>query len=122
VTFPLKTRGCKTEAQFLVPDHGIRLSYRPASLCSLVGMYDNPMTELTISPQSGTKNLATEFGMHAGGRGVGLRTCTCTYFSSRKAEKDYSPVNYCKEISTDFPFKGREAVKQKGLYAGGMVD
>jgi hypothetical protein len=28
------------------------------------------------------------------------------------------PENYCKEISWDFPFKGREAVKQKGLHRG----
>jgi hypothetical protein len=28
------------------------------------------------------------------------------------------PENYCKEISWDFPFKGREAVKQKGLHGG----
>ncbi len=45
-------------AQFLVPDwgdeagSGVRLSYRPASLCSLAGRYDNP----TLSPQSETKN------------------------------------------------------------------
>ncbi len=28
------------------------------------------------------------------------------------------PENYWKEISQDFPFKGREAVKQKGLHGG----
>ncbi len=28
------------------------------------------------------------------------------------------PKNYYKEISRDFPFKGREAVKQKGLHGG----
>jgi hypothetical protein len=28
------------------------------------------------------------------------------------------PENYRKEISWDFPFKGREAVKQKGLHGG----
>jgi hypothetical protein len=39
----------------------MRLSYRPASVCSLAGRYDNPMPESTISPQSGTKNLATGF-------------------------------------------------------------
>ncbi len=32
------------------------------------------------------------------------------------------PENYRKEISRNFPFKGREAVKQKGLHAGGMAD
>ncbi len=33
---------------------------RPASLCSLAGRYDNPMSESNISPWSQTKNLATE--------------------------------------------------------------
>ncbi len=32
---------------------------RPASLWSLAGWYGNPMSESTISRQSGTKNLAT---------------------------------------------------------------
>jgi hypothetical protein len=40
----------------------LRWSYQPASLCGLAGRYDNPMPELTISPQSRTKNLATEEG------------------------------------------------------------
>ncbi len=35
------------------------LSYRPASLCSLSDRHDNPMSESTISPQSGTTNLAS---------------------------------------------------------------
>jgi hypothetical protein len=45
-----------TEAKFLVPDWGdivdvgIGLPYRPASLCGLVGRYDNLMPESTISP------------------------------------------------------------------------
>jgi hypothetical protein len=40
---------------------GIGLSYRPVSLCSLAGRYDNdnPMPESTLFPQAGTKNLAT---------------------------------------------------------------
>ncbi len=53
------------EAKFLVPDcgdivppTGMGLSYRPARLHRLAGRYDNPMPESTISPQSGTKNLA----------------------------------------------------------------
>jgi hypothetical protein len=52
-------------AKFIVPergdivDFGIGLSYRPASLCSLAGRYDNPMLESTLSPQSGTVNLAS---------------------------------------------------------------
>jgi hypothetical protein len=33
-----------------IDDSGIELSYRPASLCSLAGLYDNPMPELTLSP------------------------------------------------------------------------
>ncbi len=56
-----------TEATFLVLTGGysrlwhIGLSYRyrPIGLCSMVGRYDHPMPESTISPQSGTKNLAT---------------------------------------------------------------
>jgi hypothetical protein len=51
------------EAKFIVPDggdkvdYGLGLSYRPASL--MAGRYDNPMSKSTLSPQSGTKNLAT---------------------------------------------------------------
>jgi hypothetical protein len=30
-------------------DSGIGLSYRPASLCSLAGLYDNPMPESTMN-------------------------------------------------------------------------
>jgi hypothetical protein len=52
-------------AKFLVPDwgdivdSGIGLSYRPARLHRLAGRYDKPMLELTISPQSGTKNFSS---------------------------------------------------------------
>jgi hypothetical protein len=43
-------------------DYSIRLSSRPASLCSLTPCrYDNPMPELTLSPQSGTKNLPSAY-------------------------------------------------------------
>jgi hypothetical protein len=55
----------ETCPEFIVPkwvdkvDSGIGLSYRPASLCSLAGRCDNPMSESTLSPQSGTMNLAT---------------------------------------------------------------
>ncbi len=48
-----------------IVDSGIGLSYLPASLCSLAGRYNNPMTELTLSPQSGTTNLA--FGRYKPG-------------------------------------------------------
>jgi hypothetical protein len=34
------------------------------------------------------------------------------------AAVEEKPKNYCKKISWDFPFKGREAVKQKGLHGG----
>ncbi len=46
-------------AKFVVPDWGdkvdsdIGLSYRPASLCSVAGRYDNTMPESTISPSQG---------------------------------------------------------------------
>ncbi len=42
-----------------IVDSGIGFSYRPASLCSLAGRYDNPMPESTVCPQSGTTKLAT---------------------------------------------------------------
>jgi hypothetical protein len=52
-------------AKFIVPDWGDKvdsgkwLSYRPAWLHRLAGQYDNPMTESTLSLQSGTITLAT---------------------------------------------------------------
>jgi hypothetical protein len=42
-----------------IVDSGIGFPYRPASLCSLAGRYDNPMPESIVCPQSGTMNLAT---------------------------------------------------------------
>ncbi len=39
-------------------ESGIGLSYLPANQCSLAGRCDNPMPELTLSPQTGTMNLA----------------------------------------------------------------
>ncbi len=42
-----------------IVDSGIRFSYRPASLCSLAGRYDNLMLKSTLSPKPGTKNLVT---------------------------------------------------------------
>jgi hypothetical protein len=57
---------CRPVATFIVPDQGdkvdsgLRLSYWPASLCSLAGRYDSPLQqESTLSPQLGTMNLAT---------------------------------------------------------------
>ncbi len=50
-----------TRGQILSPwlgdiiDSGMGLSYRPASLCSLAGRYDNPMSESTISPSQGLR-------------------------------------------------------------------
>jgi hypothetical protein len=64
VRFPVYISS-SAEAKFLVHNwgdivnSGIGLSYQPACLCSLAGRYDNPMSETTISPQSGTTNLAT---------------------------------------------------------------
>jgi hypothetical protein len=40
-------------------DSGKGLQYRPISLCSPVGRYDNPMPESILFPESGTMNLAT---------------------------------------------------------------
>ncbi len=37
----------------LLVDSTLGLSYRPASLCSLTGRYDNPMSESTLSPIRG---------------------------------------------------------------------
>jgi hypothetical protein len=53
-----------SEAKFLVPDWGIQLtlsgiglSYRPASLCSLVGRCTTTLSHSRLyPPQSGTKN------------------------------------------------------------------
>jgi hypothetical protein len=43
-----------------IVESDIGLSYQPASLCSMGGRYDNPpMPESTLSPPSGTMNLAT---------------------------------------------------------------
>jgi hypothetical protein len=36
-------------------DSGIGLSYRPSSLCSILGRYDSPMPESTISPSQGLR-------------------------------------------------------------------
>ncbi len=36
-----------------IVDSGIELLYRPANLCILVGRYDNPMPQSTISPSQG---------------------------------------------------------------------
>jgi hypothetical protein len=55
----------RSVAKFIVPElgdivySGKWLSYLPASPCSLAGRYDNFMSESTLSPQSGTMNLAT---------------------------------------------------------------
>jgi len=40
------------------PGIGCGRPYKPVSLCSQAGRYDNPMPELTLSPQSGTMNLS----------------------------------------------------------------
>jgi hypothetical protein len=55
----------RTSSQIISPrmgdivDSGIGLPYRPASLCSQAVRYDNLTPESTLSPQSGTVNLAT---------------------------------------------------------------
>ncbi len=43
-------------AKFIVPDGGVKVD---SWLHKLTGRYDNPTPESTISPQSGTMNLAT---------------------------------------------------------------
>jgi hypothetical protein len=62
----LSNNTTKKRGQILSPclgdivDSGIGLSFRlPA--CSLAGRYVNPMSESTISPQTGTKNFTTGF-------------------------------------------------------------
>jgi hypothetical protein len=51
--------GGEESGKFIVPDwgdivgSGIGLSYRPSSLCSLAGRYDNPMPELIFPPSQG---------------------------------------------------------------------
>jgi hypothetical protein len=54
-------------------DSGIGLSYRPVSLCSLSGRYDNTMPESTLSPQSKTMNLAFDIDFGRGSVGGGGR-------------------------------------------------
>jgi hypothetical protein len=62
-----------------VVDSGIRLSLRPASLCSLADRYDNPMPESTISPSQGLRNwpeegepsLLRRYSVVGGGEGGG---------------------------------------------------
>ncbi len=60
--------------QGYIVESGIWLSYHPASLCSLAVRYDIPMSELILSLQSGTMNLAIgicwrgEYGETAGER------------------------------------------------------
>ncbi len=56
-------------AKFIVPNWGDKvdscckgLSYRPARLHKLAGQYDNLNPESTLSPWSGTMNVAT--GLH----------------------------------------------------------
>ncbi len=39
---------------------GIGLSYQPARLDGLAGWHDNPMPELTLSPNHGSMNSATD--------------------------------------------------------------
>ncbi len=48
--------------EIYVDDSGIGLSHRPASLCSLAGLYDNPLLKSTstLFPQSGALNLANK--------------------------------------------------------------
>ncbi len=61
-------------AEFIDPDgrdkvnSGIWLSYRSARRCSLVGRYDNPTPELTLSPGQGSMNSATGMFVWLGGR------------------------------------------------------
>ncbi len=63
---PTMSHNYGTLAKFLVPDWGdkadssVGLSYRPGSLCSMAGRYDNPMPGSAISPcQSRTKNMTS---------------------------------------------------------------
>ncbi len=62
----LGSLGCIV-AIFLVPDWGVKadsdigLSCRHARLPRLASRFNNPVPESTISPHSGTVNLATEF-------------------------------------------------------------
>ncbi len=53
---------CQIHSPWLgdIYDSGIGLSYRLARLCTLASRYDNLLPESTLSPQSGTMNLATD--------------------------------------------------------------
>jgi hypothetical protein len=59
-----RVRYKSTVAEFIDPwlgdevNPGMGLTYRPANPCSLAGRYDNPMPELTLSPQSESMSSA----------------------------------------------------------------
>ncbi len=76
IEFLEKLHGFEPVAKCIVPeedivDSGLGLSYRPASLCSLTGRYDNPMPESTLSPAVSDY----EFGYCSLARGVRRNRC-----------------------------------------------
>ncbi len=54
-------------AEFIGPDSGLGLSYRPERLHGLASRYDNPMQELTLSPSHGSMNSATVWLLYKSG-------------------------------------------------------
>jgi hypothetical protein len=60
--------------------------FQAAHVYSLAGRYDNPMPESTLSPQSGTVNLATV-------RQLRKRTCLFMHFLHKQNSKKLCPEN-----------------------------
>jgi hypothetical protein len=93
-----------------IVDSGIGMLYRPASLCSLAGRYDNPLSESTISPQSGTKNLAT--GIKIAGR------VQCFYSWHKKRLLPWHKLKLCQFI---FIFSGGWKYLEKKNFAEARI-
>jgi hypothetical protein len=122
ILFEVFSSGCETRKSILVSkrsgqilspwlvDSGIWMLYRPASLCRLEGRYDNPLPESTISPQSGTKNLAT--GIKIAGR------VQCFYSWHKKRLLPWHKLKLCQFI---FIFSGGWKYLEKKNFAEARI-
>ncbi len=87
-----------------IVDSGLGLSFRPVSLDSLGGRYENPMQESTLSPQSGTMNKVpakgTDFWI------VIIEYFTCLNLARRGDEAYLLPTeNSCPRLKEHVIFK-----------------
>ncbi len=127
ILFELFSSGCGTKKSIFVSkswgqilsswlgdivDSSIGLLYRywPASLCSLAGLYDNPLPESTISPQLGIKNLAT--GIKIVGR------VQCFYSWHKKRLLPWHKLKLCQFI---FIFSGGWKYLEKKNFAEARI-